>query len=1010
MKNRNYLVLALFLFLCQAMVFGQKKTITGKVTDETGPLPGVSIIIKGTTTGTETDFDGNYSIEANIGDILVFSFVGMATQEKTVGISNIINVILSSDNLLEEVVVVGFGTQSKQLLTDNVAKIDSDQIGGISTPSVQGALIAKAPGVQITQINGKLEGGVKVIIRGLSSVSASQEPLYVIDGIEMNNRNTSSITAKLNPLLSLNPNDIESIDILKDASATAIYGAKGTNGVILITTKRGKRGKSSISLDFSTGIGEPTHKRDWLNTSQYVELLQESAFNSGFFADRAESDAWVDGRLQRYEGDQNYLDVNTDWQDEAFQTSIIKDANVSVSGGNEKTRSFISGSYNDTKGIVRGNSLKRYSMRANLDHEVNTYFSLGLNASYSSTVIDRIAGDNAFVTPLQAIAQIPTSPAYLADGEPNGNSLYPNFLLQDKYSYRKTTIRRILSKVFGDLKILPVLTFRSELGYDYLYQTVDRNTGRLAPFQSTNGQSFASDDGTEIISTNNYFTFDKRFFNTSNLNIILGMNYTRLKNRANSVTGDGFPTDDFRSISSAATISAGTGTFTNWAQVSYFARAVFDYENKYILKGSIRRDGSSRFGKNKRNGYFPAFSVGWILSREQFLEDSNVLSNLKLRASWGTNGNTPTDNFGSLGLYGGTGYDGVSGLQFTQGENPDLKWEETSQTNIGLDFGFLNNRITGEIDYYIKKTKDLIFRERIPFEAGIAGATDHTIIKNIGNLENKGFEFVLNTINVQNDDLTWRTSFNIATNNNKITNLPNGADQITGRNILREGDPINAFYMVEYAGVNSDTGDAIYYLNTENPDGSLNRNTTSNYAEAQRVVLGNPNPDILAGLSSSLDYNGIDFSFTFQGQWGASLYNNAGQYQETGFGNGLDNQDVYIYENRWQQPGDVTDVPQARLFNNNGHSASSRYLQKADFIRLRNATIGYSLPQKTIEKIGMSKVRVYVSGLNLLTFTDYRGYDPESSNDDANTNTNVGNTFYSAPPAKVYTVGVNLTF
>lgn len=998
-------------FLCHAVSFAQDRTITGNVTDESGPLPGVSIFIKGTSTGTTTDFDGNYSIKASTGDVLVYSFIGLKAVERTVGADSTINVAMEADNVLEEVVVVGYGTQSKKLVTDNIAKIDSDQIEGVPTPGFQGALIGKAPGVQITQVNGKLEGGTKVIIRGLSSVSASQEPLYVIDGIEMNNENTSSITAKLNPLLSINPNDIASIDILKDASATAIYGAKGTNGVILITTKRGKAGKSKISLDFATGIGEPTNKRDWLNSDQYVDFLKESAFNSGFFADQQESDEWVENRLERYQGDKDWRDVDQDWQEEAFQNSFIKDVNLSISGGNEKTTSFISGSYNDTEGIIRGNNLKRYSARANLDHNVNNYLDIGLNASYSSTIIDRIAGDNAFVTPMQAIAQIPVSPAYLENGDPNPNSLYPNFLLQDKHSFRKTKIKRLLAKGFADLKLLPVLTFRSELGYDFLYQTVDRNTGRLAPFQSTNGETFASDDGTEILSTNNYFTYQPAISDDANLNLVVGMNYTRFKNRFTSVTGVGFPTDDFKSISSAATITAGTGGFINWAQVSYFARATFDYKNRYLFKASIRSDASSRFGKDFRTGYFPAVSGGWIISEEAFLQDSDLLSNLKLRVSWGTNGNTPTDNFGSLQLYGGTAYNGESGIQFSQGANPNLKWEETTQTNFGLDFGLLNNRITGEIDYYIKKTNDLIFRDRVAFEAGIAGATDHSIIKNIGNLENEGFEFAINTINVQTENLTWKTSANIATNNNKITNLPNGADLITGRNILREGEPINSFYLVEYAGVNVQTGDAEFYLNTENPDGSLNREKTNDFSQAERVIMGNPNPDLIGGLSSTLNYRNLDFSFTFQGQWGASLFNLAGQYQETGFGNGLDNQPVYVYENSWRQPGDVTNVPQARLFTNNGHSeGSSRYLQSSDFIRLRNATIGYSLPENALERIGMDKVRFYVTGLNLLTFTDYRGYDPESTNDDANTNTNVGNTFYSAPPAKVYTLGVNLTF
>ena len=1008
-KKTNWLCLLFFISI--SLAFAQEKTISGTITDQDGvPLPGVNILVKDTTTGTQSDFDGNYSIQAENGQILVFSYLGQRTIERAVDDSDTINVQMQEDaSQLEEVVVVGFGTQSKRLLTDNVAKIDSDQIGGIATPSLQNALVAKAPGVQITQINGKLEGGVKVVIRGLSSVSASQEPLYVIDGIEMNNNDISSITSKLNPLLALNPNDIASIDILKDASATAIFGAKGTNGVVLITTKRGREGKSSISLDVSSSFGQPTNKRDWLNAAQYIELLRESAFNSGAFdfETQAEADEWVDNRLQRYEGDQDYRNVDTDWQEEAFQNSYVQNANISITGGNEKTKSFISGSYNNSEGIIRGNNLERISMRSNIDHKVNDWIDIGLNMGYTSTVIDRISGDNAFTTPMQAIAQVPTAPPFLLNGDINASTLYANFLLQDKHSSRLTKRRRLLGKVFAEIKLHEYLRFQSELGYDYLYQTVDRNTGRLAPFQSTNGETFASDDGTEIISTNNYLTFDKLFGESSKINFVLGANYTRFKNRATSVTGQSFPTDDFKSVSSAATISAGTGAFTNWAQISYFARATYDYQNKYILKGSIRQDGSSRFGAANRFGYFPAASAGWIISEENFLQNSNILSNLKLRASWGINGNTPITNFPSLGLYGGNNYNGDSGLEFTQGENRDLKWEETQQTNFGLDFGLANNRITGEIDYYVKKTKDLLFFTRVPFEAQVPS---HRILQNIGNLENSGFEFVLNTTNILTENFTWKTSFNIATNKNEITSLPDGEDQITNQNILREGEPINSFYLVEYAGVNPQTGDAEFVLNTENPDGTINRGITNDFSEAERTVVGNPNPDIIGGLSSTLNYKGLDFTFTFQGQWGAQLYNGAGQYQETGFGNGLDNQDVYIFNNRWQQPGDITDVPQARLFEDNGHSASSRYLQDTDFIRLRNLTIGYALPAQTLERIGMSRIRIYLSGLNLLTFTDYRGYDPESSNDDANTNTDIGTTFYSAPPAKVYTIGLNLTF
>ncbi len=1007
MRQGYKIVMFALLFVCATSIAYTQEIVTGVVTDSSEPLPGVSVLVKGTISGTETDFDGKYSLKVKKGDVLVFSFVGMKTIEREVGNLSAINVVMQEDTgLLDEVVVVGYGTQSKKLLTDNVAKLKSQDIAGVSNANLQNALVGKASGVQITQINGKVEGGVKVIIRGLSSVNASQEPLYVIDGIEMNNTNESTQGANLNPLLSINPNDIESIDILKDASAAAIYGAKGTNGVILITTKKGKKGSSKISVNMSNGVATPSNKIGLLNAEEYVTLLKESAGNSGFFADQAQSDAWVEDRLTRYQGDQDWRSVNHDWQEDAFQSSHIRDVDVSISGGNEKTVSFFSGAYHNTKGIIRGNELVRYSFRGNVTHNVSDKFKAGFNVSYSSSEIDRIAGDNAFVTPMQAIAQIPTSPSRLTDGSPNTGTLYANFLQHEENSSRETVIKRTVGKVWGDYEIIPDLNFTSELGYDLYAQTVDVYTGKDAPFQSTNGQSFAANSDVELLSTNNYFTYDLDFNAQQNLNVIAGMTYTRSDRRATSVTGDGFPTSDFKSVSSAATISAGTGNFTAWSQLAYFARATYSYDNKYIVKGSIRRDGSSRFGVNNRFGNFWAISGAWVVSDEKFLEESSTFSNLKLRVSYGTNGNTPVNNFSNLGLYGGGSYGGESSLAYTQGENPNLKWEETSQLNLGLDFGLFNNFVTGEFDYYIKKTDDLLFNQNFPLESGLP--TNASILSNIGSLENKGFETVLNFNFLRRENFTWKTSVNFSNNENELTSLPTG-EVITGRNIIREGESVNAFYLVEYAGVNPDNGNARYVKNTLKADGTLDKTLTEIYSEASRVVVGSPIPNWIGGLTNTVNYKGLDFSFTFQGQWGASIYNNAGQYQEAGFGNGLDNQVTKILD-RWQNPGDITNVPQLRLFRNNGHSESTRYLSEADFIRLRNVTLGYTLPKSVLDNLNMSQVRIYVTGLNLLTITNYEGYDPESTDDDANTNTNMGNSFYSAPAAKVITLGVNLTF
>ena len=988
----------------------QTTTVSGKVTgaDDGLPLPQVSVLLKGTAAGVPTNIDGEYRIDVPAGGgTLIFRYLGYVTQEIEIGSRNVIDVQMVPETLdAGEVVVVGYGTQSKALLTDNLAKIGAADMKEIPTSGFQNALVAKAPGVQITQINGKVEGSVKVIIRGLSSVSGSQEPLYIIDGIELNNTNSAAGgPANLNPMLSLNPNDIESVQILKDASAAAIYGARGTNGVILITTKRGKKGQASISLNVSSGISRPTRLREWLNASQYRELLTEAYKNRTGDSDEKVK-AWVDKRLKRYQGDQEHKDIDTDWQNEAFQKGYMHDVSVSISAGNDKTTSFLSFAGHDNKGIIRGNHLKRYTARANIENKISEKLKAGINLNFSETKIDRISNDNAFTTPLQAIAQVPTSPALLKNGDPNDKTLYANFLLQDRHSFTKSTVRRTLGKMFGELGITPELSFRSEVGLDLFARVLDQNTGRLAPFQSTKGQSYAVNVKQQLLSTNNYFTFGKNLGETGNLSVVAGMNFTRNDRRNISVTGQGFPTDEFKSISSAAKISAGTGEFTAWSQLSGFMRATYSYKDKYILKGSIRRDGNSVFGKKRRFGNFPALSVAWRASEEGFLQQVPTVSDLKLRASWGMNGNAPTDNFLSLGLFDGGTYNASSTLVPSQAENTELKWEQTAQINIGLDFGFLDNRITGSVDYYQKNTSDLLFPVQTPQSALVPG---HQYQANIGSLTNKGFEFILSTTNLQKEDLTWKTTLNFSTNNNKVLSLPKGNDIITGRNILREGESVNAFYLVEYAGVDPKTGDALYVKNTKKADGTLDKGTTNKYNEAKRVIAGSPIPQWMGGLTSTLTYKNIDFSFTLQGQWGASVYNGGGQYQETGFGNGLDNQTIEVM-NRWQKPGDVTNVPRAVLFRNNGHSHSTRYLWNANFIRLRNVALGYTLPSKITEKINIKTLRLYLTGLNLLTFTEYRGYDPESTSDAANTNRNMGSSFYSAPAARVFTLGINVTF
>ncbi len=997
-----------FMFALSAIA---QQTITGRITDDSGEgLPGVNVVIKGTTDGVTTDIDGNYRLSVPGADaVLVFSFVGMDPQEITVGSRTVIDVqMASSATELAELVVVGYGTQSKRFMTDNVAKLSSEDIQGVPIPSFQNALSGKAAGVRVTQQNGKVESGISVSIRGTSSVSAGQQPLFVLDGVPLINDNESQNTSAVNPLLSIPTSDIESIDILKDASSAAIYGARGANGVVIITTKRGKEGKAKFSLNLSSGISRPTNKRDWLNSDQYIELFLEAGDNASW-TDRT----FVEGRFDRYSnntwGTPNQFD--TDWQDVAFQDGHVRDIDFSVSGGNNGSTYYLGASYNDTKGIILSNELERFSGRANISQKVNDKFTTGINFNYSRVTIDRVANDNAFVTPLQAIAQSPLSPTHfgpddLANGEsgPFTRTVYANFLLQDEFGSYQTVVNRSLGKLFGQYEFTDWIKFNSDFSYDIFNQTEDSWDGSRVPFQSTQGEAYASN----VLSTNyiwsNYATFDQ-VFDAHALNVVVGTEYNQGNRRFVDIESQNFPSDDLQTVTSGATISDGDGTTTAYSFVGYFARAQYSYQDKYVLKASIRRDGSSRFGSDSRFGTFPAVSVGWILSEESFLDGLNAVSFLKFRASYGELGNAELGNFPSRGLFQGVSYNQRPGLAPTQPGNNALSWESSKQTDIGFEFGLFNGRVSGEIDYYKKQTDDLLFE--VPLVPS-SGALE--INRNTGSMENSGIEVILNGDVIQGGDLSWNVGINFATNKNEVISVPEGNDIVSGRNIIREGEVLQSLYMIEYAGVDPANGDALYYLNTENSDGSIDRGTTNDPNAATRIIAGSPIPDVIGGLTSSLRYKNFDCTFTFQGEWGASIYNAGGRFQSAN-ADWFDNQTVDQMA-RWQNPGDITNVPQARLGEGNGSGHSTRWLQEADFIRLRNITLAYSLPTDLISNAGLSSVRVYATAINLLTFTDYDGYDPEARSDAAarTVTPSPGIDFYSAPAARTFTLGVNIGF
>ncbi len=1013
MKQPKLLLLAAFLMLSPFL--WAQTTISGKVTDtKTGaPIANASILVKGLTTGTSTQSDGYYQLEVpREGVILIISSVGYTGKEVTVsGPVNNITLISSGTKNLEEIVVIGFGTKIKKDLTGNIAKVKGSDVQNMPVTNLNQALQGRAAGVFVEAGSGKVGDGVKVLIRGSTSISASNSPLYVIDGVPISNNSYSG-----SPIADINFNDIESFDILKDASAAAIYGSRAANGVVLITTKKGKSGKTIFQVNTQYGQNKPTHLRSFLNATQYVDLLREAAINSDHIdgidptnpADYP--DSWLEfaeGRLDRYKGysDWRTNETNTNWQKLAFvdnaKTSAI---DVSASGGNDKSKYYISLSYINQDGILIGNRLKRISSRINLEQAVSSRFKIGFNLSLTQTTTGRVQVDNEFATPMQIVALTPVTPFKDQDGVvyTAPTTTYVNPYVDYSEGKYKALIYRNIGNIFGQYNFNTSFLFRTELGLDIQNQNDDQfYGGRTTYGNGTNGYGESDWFRALDYNVNNYFNYKKNFSGKHDIDAVLGMSYQRYNSEYANVYGEQFPVDALQKLASAGLIKGGTSNETNTAFLSYFLRGNYKFNNKFLLTLSGRIDGSSVFGADNRYGFFPAASAGWIISEENFFKAQKTVSFLKLRLSWGLTGNA--DGFGdfaSKGLWSGASYNGTGALVSTQLANPDLKWEKSKQTDLGLDFGLFNNRISGEIDIYSRKTDGLIYEVPVPGNTGFISKT-----VNIGAMENKGLELVFNTENVTSKDFRWSTNINLAFNKNKITRLDGNQTLIAGNdgrylNSLIVGESIGVFYGPKFAGADVANGDALFYKQ----DGT----TTNVYEDAGNFVVGDPNPDLIAGFGNTLSYKNIDLSFLFQGVFGNQIQNGAGGFMSSSFA-WFDNQ-TSDQLNRWQKPGDVTQVPQLRLGYDNGVSASSRYVEDGHYIRLKNVTIGYNFPATLLKRVKLTSARFYITGVNLLTFTKYKGWDPEVNTDYRSSNINQGSDFYSAPQIRNISIGLNIGF
>lgn len=1032
MKNILQLGIITMLCLFASVSYAQNRTVSGVVTgaNDQQPLVGVSVVAKGTSNGTVTDLDGKYTLSVADKTILVFSYVGYGTTEAIADGRSTIDVSLKENaDMLNEVVVTGYGTQLKRTLTGNIAKIKAKDIQDVPVSSVDQALQGKAAGVQINGGSGKVGQASQIRIRGQSSVSASNEPLFVVDGVPITNNNLSVEGGATNPLTDININDIESLEILKDASAAAIYGARGANGVILITTKRGKSGKTSVSFGMQYGKSTPTRTVEFLNTAQYIDYYLKAAANSDRIDGYAASDPdsyttymesfFKDYSLDTYKKGNQY---DTKWGELAFQDAPQGQYDLGIQGGNEKTSFYMSGQFFDQKGILVGNAFNRMSGRINVDHKAFDWLKVGFSTNITRSLNNRLSGDRQFDNPMQMVALTPISPATNPDtGLPLGSTpddenlpYYYNPLVNIGNAAYSMTVHRNLSQAYGQVFLMPGLDFRSEFALDLLNQQEEqyynsrtsRNTG------SPNGYGLSRFVRVENYNWDNYLSYNKDLGKVA-LNAVLGMGYQESQTKRLFTEGQDFPSDSYKFIASAARKTDGSSSQTNFRFVSYFGRTNFNLFERYLVGLSARIDGSSRFGANSRYGFFPAASIGWVATNESFLKDIKALSFLKVRASYGRTGNAEVvsgrrdiDNFPQLGLFtGDAAYGALAGQRPSQLANPDLSWETTDQFDAGIDFGFFKDRVTGEIDYYSKKTTGLLLNVNVPGTSGFA-----TQFRNVGKLENKGVEFVLNTDNLVGD-FKWKTSFNFAANRNKINDLQGQIIEGGLNNMSRavEGQPLGVFFTAEYAGVDPANGDALWYTNTKKADGTLDRATTNSYTKAQRVVVGSPLPKWFGSLTNTFSYKGFDLRVSFNGTFGNKLnWYGVGRYSSAN-GRYEDNQTVDQL-NSWTESNKNTDIPEARLFYNNGAQPSSRFIVDGQFIRLRELTLSYNLPKSVIQNVKMSNCRIYVTGLNLATFTKYVGWDPEVNADDVVSNIAQGYDFYTAPQPKTVLLGLNVTF
>ncbi|MEM6524788.1 MAG: TonB-dependent receptor [Bacteroidota bacterium] len=1017
---KKFLLLSFMLMstFASGNLWAQERTVSGKVTsvEDGSSLPGVNVILKGTTSGAVTDIDGNYNLTVpSEGGTLVFSFIGLASEEVDIGARSVIDLSMSPDvQQLSEVIVTGYSNELKRKLTGSAASVKAEEIEYLPMQSLDRAIQGRAAGTQISAATGQPGGAVNIRIRGIGSINSGNDPLIIIDGVQVASLGGTT-QASQNPLNSINPNDIESIDILKDAAASAIYGAQAANGVIVVTTKSGnKGGQTKIDITYQEGINEPFNLYDVLNAQQYADVRAQQEINSGLDPARAGGSFELFGDPS----DPSTFD-NQDWVDLMFQDARFRTIDLSMNGGNDKTTFFFGASYNLNEGQIIESEFERFTGRLNLSHRATD--NLSLNAKLSITHLKQfgtISNGNFVNGPfIGAFSSIPSSLA--VNPETGEFNPYPTNGINHLFGYnifhgvneeiREGRTFQTVSSVGATYQIIPSLSISGLVGIDLSMNRDDNNRPRSIPvFAGEGGSVFINNRRTLNVNGNVNLNYNKTWNEVHNFKALIGYEYKFEEREGANLRANQFSNAFFRLPGDGLPDDVG-GFFQEYKRLGFFGKVDYDYNDRYLASFTLRRDGHSRFGSKNQYGTFYAGSVGWRISEESFMSGLDFVNDLKIRASYGVLGNAEIGNFETLTSFSNaTGqYAAQTTLTIDQLGNDEITWEEEEAINLGIDFSVLNDRVYGTIDVWRTNNNELLFD--VPFlqsggvNSGTAGDPEASIVQNVGSVRNQGIDIEVGGVVMDKGDFKWNSSFNLSFLENEVTDLTGESDTIFDGSIptLIVGQPVSFFYLLDYAGVNPANGRAM----TRTADGGL----TYNPGFEDGRVVGDPIPNQFGGWTNTFTYKGITLDIFFQFQLGNESF--LGDLYNILDNGGNDNRRTDIL-NSWDEPGDLTNYPQLTTNGNIlgvdqefGFIGSTRFLSDASYVRLKTLTLSYDFPKSILEKVGLRNFRVFAQGVNLITWTEFDGIDPEVV---ANNNGTGTSSFGTFPLGRMYSIGVNL--